>query len=287
MKQILMILPVLAAAGTAVLFAALLLLIGKRKRMETNGWSQEIAEREQERRKTMQRLLYGADASRYQKTRKFLSEMGADYMMKREIDPVEYVLARIFLGAVFGLLGAASGGTVAAAALLAAGYGLIPLILRISNSGDNKKIMADMKCMYDTLTIKTEAGVFFTDALPECYRAVEHPRLKAALLELNAGIIVNNDIEEAILAFNRRFKNQYIDTFCIIIRQALESGQTLQILNDMSGQLADIQKAIHAAEKERQEMQVMKVEMMVYGMILAVVCFYVVTLMGGVAGELL
>ena len=59
-----MILPVLAAAGTAVLFAALLLLIGKRKRMETNGWSQEIAEREQERRKTMQRLLYGADASR-------------------------------------------------------------------------------------------------------------------------------------------------------------------------------------------------------------------------------
>ena len=147
--------------------------------------------------------------------------------------------------------------------------------------------MADMKCMYDTLTIKTEAGVFFTDALPECYRAVEHPRLKAALLELNAGIIVNNDIEEAILAFNRRFKNQYIATFCIIIRQALESGQTLQILNDMSGQLADIQKAIHAAEKERQEMQVMKVEMMVYGMILAVVCFYVVTLMGGVAGELL
>ena len=121
-----MILPVLAAAGAAVLFAVLMLLVGKRKRLEINGWSQETAGRGQARRKTVQRLLYGADASRYQKTRTFLSEMGADYMMKREIDPVEYVLARIFLGAVFGLLGAASGGTVAAAALLAAGYGLIP-----------------------------------------------------------------------------------------------------------------------------------------------------------------
>lgn len=232
-------------------------------------------------------LLYGKEETRYKRTRRFLSGYGADFMLKRETDPVLYMLARILLGILLFGMALAGGQAGLSPVFFTGGYMLIPAVLRLSNKSDNKMILTDLKAVYNTLAIKTEAGVFFTDSLAECRHVVKNPRLKAAFMELNTEIIVKNDIARSILAFNNKFHNQYIDSFCIFMEQALESGQTLQALSDMADQLDDIQKAIHAAEKEKQNMQVMKVELMIFAMVLAIIAYYVVYMMSAIAGELL
>lgn len=236
----------------------------------------------------LKKLLYGKEGgTKYERTRRFLSEHGADYMFRKEVDPVLYMLVRILIGTLLGGMAAISGQYMLAPVFAIAGHMLMPTVLKMSNRSDNKLILTDLKAVYNTLAVKTEAGVFFTDSLAECRHAVKSPRLKAAFMELNTEIIVKSDLAGSILAFNRKFHNQYIDNFCIFMEQALESGQTLQALNDMSDQLDDIQKAIHAAEKERQNMQVMKVELMIFGMVLAIIGYYVMHMMAAIAGELI
>lgn len=263
----------ISAAVFSLLAALVIIILG----MKSRDSSPEIKEK---RTETVRKMLYGKNENRYEKTVRFLSETGADYMFKKEINPVVYMLIRTGIALFFIVAAISKGYFFAAAVLGVTGFMCLPVILNYSNSSDNKKMLPDIKNMYDTLSLKTEAGVFFTDALPECYRVVQSGRLKAALLELNAGIIVRNDIENSIYHFNRKFRNRYIDTFCIIIRQALESGQTVQVLNDMSSQMADIEKAINEAQKEKQDMQETKIQLLVYGALMLIICFYVVSIMG-------
>lgn len=235
----------------------------------------------------LKRVFFGKDDVRYNQTRRFLSKTGADFMLKKEADPVIYMLLRLCTAIILAGLVLTTGQIWAAVIAAVLGFFLLPFILRQSNKGDNRKILNDIRGMYDTISVKTEAGVFFTDALAECYRGAENPRLKAALMELNTRIVVSGDIEEAIQLFGMRFSSPYIDTFCIIIRQALQSGQTLQLLADTSGQLADIQRAIQTAEKEKQEMQVVKVQIMVYAGMLGIIGFYIISMMSQAAGGLM
>ena len=46
-------------------------------------------------------------------------------------------------------------------------------------------------------------------------------------------IVIKNDIESAVIEFNKCFENSYIDTLCVTIKQSLESGKSVQILEDL------------------------------------------------------
>lgn len=231
--------------------------------------------------------IFKQDSRKYEEVKRYLSETGANYIMKREIDPVEYYMARIIISVILMLLCIISGNIIYAPAGILIGFFILPAVLSLSNKSDNEAVMGDIKNIYDTLVIKIEGGMFFTNALADCYMAVSNKRLKEALKKLRMEIIVNNNIEQEIDRFNMQFKNQYIDTFCVIIRQALKSGQTVKVLSDMSNQMSDIRRALDEAEKARLERKVMMFEMLIYVLLIAVIIYYVFYLCQDVTGEFL
>ncbi len=180
----------------------------------------------------------------------YLIQYGVKYMFGDKIDPLGYLGLKISSSVIFGVAGTSIAGVYGGICFLPLGFLAFDLVIKFSNNQDNEKMSKDIRSIYDTLRLQTKANVYLLQALSECYLCVQSQRLKSALLKLTSNIIANSDIEAAIDEFNLQFKNNYIDTFCIIIKQSLESGKSLQILEDMSNQITDVQKAIDLKERE-------------------------------------
>lgn len=208
------------------------------------------------------------------KISRYLSRSGVTYMFKHKIDPLIYLVLKIFSSLLVILLVANAKVTlllIVPAGIL--GFFIPDFLFGVSNRVDNDEMLNDIKSIYDTLRIQTKAGVFLTTSLSECYLGVRNRRLKAALLELNSKIIAKNDIESAVDEFNLQFENKHIDVLCMILKQSLESGQSIQILSDLSVQMKDVQHAISLKEKEKLDRKIQLLQMMLYVGVLAI-CVY-------------
>lgn len=228
--------------------------------------------------KYVERMLSGTEMyiekmGKYNETKLFLSQYGANYIMGRPVAPEEYVLLNLFFATIFSLLGMLNFGLIGMILGVVAGYNTLKCLLLISNKADNEKILFDMKVIYDTLKIKTQGGMFLTAAIQECYKNARNRRLKEALLEMHSEIITKSNISDAVEKFNLKFKNKYIDTFCVIIKQSLESGKTVEILKDMSEQLAEMQQAINLKAKNKLDAQIQAIQLLIYTAIM-VLCVY-------------
>lgn len=233
----------------------------------------KLEERERKLKKA-RHLFFGKNKELVDRLTLYLSQSGANYMFGRIIDPVEFVFASVLFGIFGGIVLFCLGKSIfPGIAGFFAGCMALYLILEISNHRDNESLLKDIQSIYDTLLIKTQAGLFLVSALSECYRVVSNTRLKSALLELNAKIAAEADIDTALDEFNIKFKNQWIDSLCIVIRQSLESGQSVKALTDMSNQMTDVQEAINIKIKEKLNWKVMKVQLLAYAIIIAV-CIY-------------
>lgn len=217
--------------------------------------------------------VYMEKMGKYNETKLFLSQYGANYMMGRPVAPEEYTLLNLFFALIFSLLGMLNFGLLGMILGAFIGFHILKWLLLISNKSDNEKILFDMKVIYDTLKIKTEGGMFLTAALQECYKNARNRRLKEALLEMHNEIITKSNVTDAVEKFNLKFKNKYIDTFCIIIKQSLESGKTVEILKDMSEQLAEMQQTINLKAKNKLDAQIQAIQLLIYVAIL-VLCIY-------------
>lgn len=213
----------------------------------------------------------------YGRIEKYLEKMGVNDMFDNNVSPSTFILVKIFMALILGLVGIKEGIWILTVALGLLGFFLPDIFINISNNEDNDKILVDLKKVYDTLRIQTKAGVFLTSSIAECYLVAENRRLKKALLELNNKIIAKNDIETAIEEFNAKFKNPYIDTFCIVIKQSLESGKTVQILEDLSAQIKDIQQAISIKEAERVKYKLESLQFLIYVGVIAIVVYGIFT----------
>ncbi|WP_330387968.1 type II secretion system F family protein [Anaerobium acetethylicum] len=217
----------------------------------------------------------------YDRIALYLSRHGAEFMLNARADPVAFILVKTVLAAFLAVIGFMEGNVLLTVLLAVAGFFAADLILKVSNDSDNERMLNDIKQIYDTLKIQTRAGVFLTESLTECYLTVKSRRLKSALLELNNQIIMKKDIESAIDMFNIRFKNSYIDTFCIVIRQSLKSGKSIQILEDLSTQVTDIQQAVARKEKARLEGKIEVLQLLVFIGVLAVCMYSLAIELGG------
>ena len=190
------------------------------------------------------------DFFNFNRIKLYLSKNGIDYVSKSRVDPFSYIGIKMVISLLGFIVGVGLSGTLAGIGCLVVAFILPDLIVKKSNDKDNEAMMDDIRTMYDTLKIQTKAGVFLDYALSECYLGVKNKRLKVALLELNSKIITRNDIGAAIDQFNLQFSNKYLDTFCVIIKQSLQSGQSVQVLEDMSNQMVDINRAKALKEKQ-------------------------------------
>lgn len=213
----------------------------------------------------------------YTRIEEYLEKMGVNDMFGEKVSPSIFIVIKIFMALLLGLIGITEGIFALTIVLGLLGFFLPDIFINMSNNEDNNKILVDLKKVYDTLRIQTKAGVFLTSSIAECYLVAENRRLKKALLELNNKIIAKNDIETAIEEFNAKFKNPYIDTFCIVIKQSLESGKTVQILEDLSAQIKDIQQAISIKEAEKVKYKLEGLQFLIFVGVLAIVVYGIFT----------
>lgn len=207
----------------------------------------------------------------YESIEKNLLRNGITFKFKG-INPLRYILISIgislfvswFLSfihaglAVLGLIG---------------GFYLFDLYIWYSNSSDNKEMMSDIKTIFTTLKLQTKAGLFITTALTEAFTVVKNPRLKAAILELSGDIINDKSINISLDKFNAKFNNNYIDTLVVVIKQSTESGKAAQSFKDIETQLDEIQSSINLEEKRSIELQVLFVNMLIYGGIIGSILY--------------
>lgn len=204
---------------------------------------------------------------------KFLKARGAVYMFGEMATPVTFLLVKLLAFLLLFMVGISFNSILAGLILGVLGFFLPDILLNVSNSMDNDTMLSDIKCIYDTLRIQTKAGVFLSASLCECYLAVKNRRLKSALLELTNDISTRREIDDALERFNEKFDFGQIDIFCIVIRQSMESGRSVKVLEDLSLQMNDLQRAINMKEKEALDRKVQVIELMLFIGLLAVTVY--------------
>lgn len=218
----------------------------------------------------------------YQRTEKWLRKNGAVFHYGRKIDPARFLAVRIVL-ALLGLL-ALSGVSIWAGAGGAVALFFLPaLLLDYLNRRDNERMLPELKLVYHALEIQIQAGVYVTDALSECYGSIQEQRLRRALLDLAGDIVMKADIYEALDRFQTRFDNRYIDSLCITILQALESGQALALLGDISEQIKDMEETVLERKKGALDRSITFYQLGVLTVVLGMALYACVTYLFGAA----
>jgi len=209
----------------------------------------------------------------YNQMQVYLSQVGANYVMKRIVDPGEYIMIRLIFAVIFGLAGYAVFNLIGLILGAVFGYMILKIILEMNNKNDNDKMLADIVSIYETIKIKTESGMFLTDSLNSCYKIVENKRLKKELYYLVTEISMKNNIMEALSKFQLKFKNIHINTLCSVIRQGYETGNTINAITNVTRQLNDIQKAVELRHNQKLDSNITKVQMIVLLSIMIVVIY--------------
>lgn len=226
------ILPVCAAA---LLFALILILHGEyRPHWRILTTYQELSGMLREK---------GRKSGWYRRKEKWLLQNGGAFHYGSKMTPVLYLAVKLVLAA----LGMTVLGTFSREYAIAAGiffYFLPSWLLIYLNGRDNERMLPEMKLVFHALEIQIRAGVYVMDALAECYGSVREKRLRKALLELAGDIVMRADVYDALDKFQRKFDNRYVDSLCIIVLQALESGQAVELLGDIGEQIKDMEETV-------------------------------------------
>ena len=185
----------------------------------------------------------------YQETSLFLQEHGASEHFGKWIDPVKYLAIRLCLAAVGFILGIGYHPFLAFAGVVI-GYQLPVIALLYLNNKDNDRMTLQIQTLYSLLQVQIHAGVPMADALAESYQSFPAGRLKNALQDFS-GTLYMGSFERALEDFNHKFDNGFIDSMCVILLQARESGQAMDLLRDISKQITDMQAALQLKKKEK------------------------------------
>lgn len=218
----------------------------------------------------------------YNRTQEWLIKNGGDFHYGRWIDPGRYLVLRVVL-ALLGMLAVGAlnwqGGLITAVILFFLPGGLLVYL----NGKDNERLLPELKLVYHALEIQIRAGVYMTDALAECYGSVQEPRLREALLALAGDIVMKADICQALDRFQRKFDNRYVDSLCITLLQALESGQALELLGDIGEQIRDMEANVLERKKSALDRSITFYQLGVLTVVLGIALYACVTYMFGAA----
>jgi pilus assembly protein TadC len=224
-------------------------------------------------------LKQGVQHSRFwdvSKSESFLMQYGAKYHLGAWIDPISYLALRLILLAVGMLIGSLVGMLY----ILPIGvvFCALPRIYVLyANIKDNEKLLPELKLVYHALAMQIRAGVYMTDALTECYGSVREVRFRDALLTLSGDLVMKADFGEALEHFQNKFNNRYIDSLCITLLQAQESGQAVDLLTDIAEQIKDMETALLARKKSALDRSITFYQLGVLAIVLAIVLFACIT----------
>lgn len=186
----------------------------------------------------------------YEKWEDFLTANGAGFHYGSWMNPVSYMALCIVAGISCFTVGTWYSVWIGGATALM-GIFLPGILLEYLNKRDNERMLTELDLVYSALAIQIRAGVYVSDALSECYGSVKHPRLRSALQDLCSDLVMKSDLGNALESLQRKFNNKYIDTLCITIMQACESGQAVELLGDIAEQIKDMELLLQQRKKEQ------------------------------------
>lgn len=256
----------LAFMGTALLYYAMGYVRAGNFKEDCQGVSEFAAEK---MRQSRRRGIH------YETVGKFMNSTGIIGAFGGGITPFHYIgfkgamaLFWAFLGMRLHILCAVPFGIL--------GFRVPDVIAARSNHRDNENMMEDIKNLYDILYIQTRSGEHITTVLSDSYLYVKNKRLKRGLQEMSSMISGRHDIEEAILKFQAKFENDYINALVISILQSLKTGRSSQMFEDMSRQIEGIDRAIVIREKQNIQNTVLLFQVLVYLAIIVTVVYLTV-----------
>ena len=212
----------------------------------------------------------------YQRRERWIAKNGGAFHYGKSINPVRMLAVQLVLAA----LGMAA---LAGMSWELAVFGGIMLyfmpmgLLLYMNHQDNQKLLPELKLVYHAMEIQIKAGVYVTDALAEMYGNVQEKRLRAALLELAGDIVMRADIYDAINSFQAKFDNRYVDSLCIIVLQALESGQAVELLGDLGEQIKDMEEVVLNRKKGKLDRSITFYQLTMLAVVLVIALYACVT----------
>lgn len=212
----------------------------------------------------------------YQRREKWIVKNGGAFHYGRHINSVRLLAVQLILAALgMGVLAGTSWALGVFAGVL---LYFIPMgLLLYLNYQDNQRLLPELKLVYHAMEIQIRAGVYVTDALAECYGNVQEKRLRTALLELAGDIVMRADIYDAINSFQSKFDNRYVDSLCIIVLQALESGQAVELLGDLGEQIKDMEEVVLNRKKGKLDRSITFYQLTMLAAVLAIALYACVT----------
>ncbi len=208
----------------------------------------------------------------YEHFEHYLMMHGATYYYGSWVNPVSYIALCILIGMLGLAIGIAFGVITAIVGSLL-GIFLPGILLRYLNKRENERMLPQLDLVYSALSTQIRAGVYMTDALAECYGSVTHERLRDALQSLSGDIVMKADLDMALEHFQGQFNNRYIDSLCITILQAMESGQAVDLLGDIAEQIKDMEITLQQKRKEQLNRSATFYQLAIFALILVVVLY--------------
>lgn len=208
----------------------------------------------------------------YERWENYLRIHGASYYYGSWINPVTYMALCIITG-LLGLAVGYSSGLMLGLLCALLGVFLPGILLQYLDKRDNERMLVELDLVYSALSIQIRAGVYITDALAECYGSVTHVRLRDALQNLSGDIVMKADLDQALERFQGWFRNRYIDSLCITILQATESGQAVELLGDIAEQIKDMEITLQHKKKEQLNRSATFYQLGIFALILVLVLY--------------
>lgn len=155
-----------------------------------------------------------------------LSEKGIMYAFKNyNLNPVLFYLSLISISAIIGIVFLIFTKNIYISLICSLlSYFLLNRIINYLNKKENNNMMQDICIIYLIMNEKLQNEVYFIDALAYIITKIKNKRLIYALKELKYNILNNNDIDKAILLFNKRFKNEDIDFLVLYLQKIIKIG---------------------------------------------------------------
>jgi Flp pilus assembly protein TadB len=202
----------------------------------------------------------------------YLEKKGASFHFGAWVDPIRYLALRIVLLIVGFFVGNLFGVWYSMAAEILFFF-LPAAFLTYLNAKDNERLLPELKLVYHALAMQIKAGVYVSDALTECYGSVQEDRLRQALLDLSAELVMKSDFGEALEKLQSKFDNRYIDSLCITLFQAQESGQAVELLSDIAEQIKDMEVTLLTKKKGALDRNVTFYQLGIFAVVIGVVLY--------------
>ncbi len=146
-------------------------------------------------------------------------------------------------------------------------------LLYLSNQKDNEVILKDLKWLYEMITVQLQSGLHIHQALQESEGLMTNKRLRKALKTLTEKLLLGQDMDSVLCEFEQSFRNHYIDSFCLILRQMQHSGYGVKLLEDIRLQIEEMERMQLKKKKEWLEMQLQLFQMLLFIGILVLIMY--------------